>query len=244
MINDDFNNRLWSDETWDRFVDRHWEKVPAKLVGPEWADFCDMSELFEVFIKSRGSRRLKSDRFWVSREAMPRSSQDFILVDLDLLGPQRSDGDLNGFFSRMTGRCFGINLHRLDEWAPEFRQRLAEPIERLTMARNSQSVKRWDLDCFLGTYRMTPFGVHQDEASVFSWCLRGERTYLTWPPDYPWPEEDLFVPDESRLGRHLEAAERFRVGPGELFYWPSNRWHVVCSDGDPSVVAQFSAYFG
>lgn len=243
-MHDYLENRLWDGRAWDWFMRHHWEQDPVKLRGPEWANFCDISELFDVLTESRGSDRLKSDRFWVARNKQPRCSEDFTLVDLDLFGPQRSDGTLSGFFDRMAGRCFGINLHRLGYWRPEFRQRLAEPISRLTSARNSGLVKRWDLDCFLGTYRMTPFGVHKDKASVFSWCLHGERTYLTWPPDYPWPQEDLFVPDESRLKRHLESAERFRVGPGELFYWPSNRWHVVCSDGQPSIVAQFSAYFG
>lgn len=233
----------WDDDTWRCFIEQHWEKVPVKLSGPEWAKFCCLAELFEVLIEARGPGRLKSDRFWVSRAEAPKTSRDFVFVDLDLFGPQPADGDLNGFFERMSGRSFGINLHRLDKWGPRFRHRLSEPIDRLSKAVKTDSVARWDLDCFLGTYRMTPFGVHQDQASVFSWCLQGERTYLTWPPDYPWPEEDLYVPDESRLQAHLDAAERFKVGPGELFYWPSNRWHVVCSDGRPSVVVQFSAYF-
>ena len=240
----DIGTKEWSDETWNCFIDQHWEQSPARLPGPDWANFCSLPEVFHILIASRGSRRLKSDRFWVAREVTPRRAEDFIQVDLDLLGPQSSDGDLEGFFERMRGRCFGINLHRLDHWQTGLRRRLAAPMERLSRVPKAGHVKRWDLDCFLGTYRMTPFGVHKDQASVFSWCLQGERTYLTWPPDYLWPEKDLFVPDEARLQRHLESAEQFRIRAGELFYWPSNRWHVVCSDGRPSVVAQFSAYFG
>ncbi len=234
----------WQDEDWDEFIVRHWEIDPVLLPAPAWARFCDLSELFDIIVASRGSERLVADRFWVARKPQPRRNDDFAMVDLDLLGPQPSDGSLNGFFSRMHGRVFGVNLHRLDRWRKGLRQRLAEPMERLSHVDGSRAVRRWDIDCFLGTYRMTPFGVHQDRASVFSLCLHGERTYLTWPPDYPWPEEDLFVPDATRLGKHLDAAEHFRVSPGELFYWPSNRWHVVCSDGKPSVVVQFSAYLG
>jgi len=235
----------WTVRDWTRFLELYWEKHPCKLAAPDWARFCDMEELFEVFVAAKGSERIVSDRFWIARDISPKRKEDFILVDLDLLGPQSSDGDFAGFFSRMKGRCFGINLHRLGRWNSEFRSRLSEPIKRLDGGgAGTGSVKRWDIDCFLGTYRMTPFGVHQDRASVFSLCLQGQRTYLTWPPDYPWPEEDLFVPDESRLERHLPAAEHFRIGPGELLYWPSNRWHVVCSNGQPSAVVQLSAYFG
>lgn len=234
----------WQDEAWDEFIARHWELHPVLLPAPAWARFSDLSELFDIILASRGSERLVADRFWVAKNPHPRRLDDFAMVDLDLLGPSAFDGSLEGFFSRMHGRIFGINLHRLDRWQVELRQRLAEPVKRLSRVEGSETVRRWDIDCFLGTYRMTPFGVHRDRASVFSLCLHGERTYLTWPPDYPWPKEDLFVPDESRLKKHLHTAEQFRVRPGELFYWPSNRWHVVCSDGHPSVVVQFSAYFG
>ena len=237
-------NQAWNDDSWSQFIDRHWERCPVKLPAPAWAQFCSLKELFEIMVASRKSERLVSDRFWVAREKMPKRLQDFVMVSLDLLGPQPSDNDLNGFFKRMQGRSFGINLHRLDRWQSDLGQSFAEPMERLTQVPGVEPVKHWELDCFLGTYRMTPFGVHRDRASVFSLCLKGERTYLTWPPDYCWPEGDLFVPDESRLKRHLGTAERFQIGPGELFYWPSNRWHVVCSDGRPSVVVQISGYLG
>lgn len=234
----------WNDEAWHQFICQHWERHPAKMLAPAWAQFCSLSELFDIILASRGSERLASDRFWVARTQTPKSVEDFVIASMDLIGPQPSDGDLDGFFARMQGRSFGINMHRLDRWREALSSRLSEPMHRLGQVQGTTPIKRWDIDCFLGTYRMTPFGVHRDRASVFSLCLQGERTYLTWPPDYPWPDEDLFVPDEDRLEKHLEAAERFRVGPGELFYWPSNRWHVVCSNGQPSCVVQFSAYLG
>jgi len=143
----------------------------------------------------------------------------------------------------MQGRRFGINLHRLERWRPMLKARMGDLISRLDRVPGAPPVRRWDLDSFMGTYHMTPFGVHRDHASVFSFCLKGERTYLTWPSDYPWPADNLFVPDLALLQKHLHAAERFQIRAGEGFYWPSNRWHVVCSDGQPSVVVQLSAYF-
>lgn len=238
------NDIDWNERDWSHFIDAYWEKHPRKLGSPEWARFCSIEELFEVFIAARNSDRGGADRFWIARRTPPKRKKDFILVDLDLLGPQSADGDFAGFFSRMQGRSFGINLHRLGRWNPLLQSRLSEPIKRLNQLHGGGQVKRWDIDCFLGTYRVTPFGVHKDQASVFSLCLQGERTYLTWAPDYSWPKEDLFVPDEARIQKHLDAAEQFTVRPGEIFYWPSNRWHVVHSDERPSVVVQFSAYFG
>lgn len=116
-------------------------------------------------------------------------------------------------------------------------------IDHLSRVPGRPEVKRWDLDTFFGTYRVTPFGVHRDAASVFSFLLMGERTYYTWPPDYFADEQALYTPDPDKIAPHLAKAEVFHLKPGEVFYWPSNRWHVVMSDGRPSVVAQISAYF-
>lgn len=235
---------VWSEADWETFCSDYWERRPARLPTPAWAEFCSLDELFAIVLAARGSDRLVSDRFWVGRTPEPESADDFAQVSLDLLGPQSSDRDLAGFFKRMHGRCFGINLHRLEKWRPELQSRLREPIKRLHNVLNVGPVTRWDTDSFFGTYRMTPFGIHKDRASVFSYCLLGERTYLTWPPDYTWPNGDLHTPDPACLDRHRQTAERFRIRAGEMFYWPSNRWHVVCSDGYPSAVIQLSAYFG
>src|SRR6056297_1940929 len=145
------SNQAWNDDSWNQFIDRHWERCPAKLPAPGWAQFCSLPELFEIIVASRHSERLASDRFWVARDKVPKRLQDFVMVSLDLLGPQPSDGDLDGFFQRMQGRYYGINLHRLGRWRPELRRRLAEPMERLSRVPGVEPVKCWELDCFLGT---------------------------------------------------------------------------------------------
>jgi len=233
----------WSEDYWNKFLSKHWERRPARLEVPPWGRFCNLEELFDTILSARGSKRLKSDRFWVARKSVPGEIDDYRFVSLDLFGPRLSDGNFDGFFARMHGRCFGINLHRLGNFRQALMESLAYPIKRLENVPGTGLVRRWDLDTFFGNYQMTPFGIHQDRASVFSFCLQGERTYLTWPPDYPWAPDDLFVPDQSRLERHRRTAESFHIQAGDFFYWPSNRWHVVCSDGRPSVVVQLSGYF-
>jgi 50S ribosomal protein L16 3-hydroxylase len=99
-------------------------------------------------------------------------------------------------------------------------------------------------DTFFGNYRATPFGIHRDPASVFSFVLQGRRTYCFWPMShFASDDPDLYRTDPEVLARHLDHAERFEAGPGDLIYWPSNRWHVILADGHPFVAAQVSAYF-
>ncbi len=74
--------------------------------------------------------------------------------------------------------------------------------------------------------------------------LQGQRTYCFWPMATFAPDDPgLWRPDSQEIRRRMPTAEIFQAGPGDLVYWPSNRWHVVLSDGEPFVAAQVSAYF-
>ena len=223
-------------------MSKFWELRPTRLPMLSAGSMASLDELFELIVATRGTQRLPADRMWIARRDPPRDRQtDFVQAALDLMGPQVSDSDFEGFFARLGGRIAGANIHRLQNYRPEFWSRISELTEKVA-SHSGNSIKRWDLDTFFGTYRVTPFGAHRDHASVFSFCLKGERIYCTWPPDYPWDANDLHTPDPDRLARHLEKAEQFLVKAGQLFYWPSNRWHLVLSDGSPSVVVQASAY--
>ncbi len=236
--------RPWTEALWDRFVTEFWEQNPTRLPMLDAGPMMTLQELFDLAVSMRGSERLPADRLWIARQEPPRDRlADFMQASLDLIGPQASDRGFDGFFGRLGGRSAGVNIHRLQNRRPGLWGRLTELTSRLSN-NAAHEVRRWDLDTFFGTYRITPFGAHRDQASVFSFCLQGERTYCTWPPDYPWNPDDLHTPDPDRLADHLMRAERFRVRAGQLFYWPSNRWHLVLTDGQPSVVVQASAYLG
>ncbi len=124
-------------------------------------------------------------------------------------------------------------------------QEATEPFhERLNALLGAPVVRRWEIDAFFGNYAATPFGIHRVNGGVFSFCLYGKRTYLLWPPEYfHRGHRDLIRPDPEVIARHADAATRIDVKPGSGVYWPSNRWHVVLSDGSPFAVAQVSAYF-
>jgi len=232
----------WNDDLWSRFMEEFWERKPTRLPMFQSGPMASLAELFELVVSMRGSRRLPADRLWIARREPPRDrTEDFFQASLDLMGPQPADGDFDGFFRRLGKRIGGANIHRLQNHKPIFLERISELIARLEEL-YSPSIQRWDLDTFFGNYSITPFGAHRDQASVFSFCLLGERTYCTWPPDYPWNPDALYTPDPDRLAKHLEKAERFNVKAGQLFYWPSNRWHLVSTKGEPSVVVQVSSY--
>ena len=226
---------------WDEFIDQHWERSPVVVEVHDKHPALELATLFHAVTNMPEWQ--VSDRFWLARQAQPRSRADFVKLDLDLMGPQPSDSGFDGFFDRMDGHSYGINIHRLAKGRPEYRDLVRVFATALRRCDNPK-VEAWESDTFFGNYRATPFGIHRDPASVFSFALAGRRTYYTWPMNHFEPDDpDLGRVDAAVLERHLTHAERFEVSAGQAFYWPSNRWHVVASEGEPFVVAQVSAYF-
>lgn len=229
------------DEFWDAFIDEYWEKNPVLMNAGLFSSPLTLDDVFEAV--THMPKVGPSDRFWMASVPIPRTRRDFARIKLELMGPQTSDGDLNGFFSRMAHHSFGINIHRLEKGNPRFAD-ITNDIAKALSRADAPTPTMWLSDTFIGNYPATPFGIHRDPAGVLSFTLQGTRTYYTWPPEAFFDgHPDLGTPDPDVIGRHLPTAERFDVGPGSLVYWPSNRWHLVASPGEPFVVAQVTAYF-
>lgn len=232
-----------SDQTfWDAIRDDLWEQHPAALRFRQGTPPLTLDDVFEAVTRAPFGRR--NGRFWVARDDAPALPSDFAQPNLDLLGPQVLDGDFAGFFARMADYSFGINIHALGAAVPEFRALVETFARQLSEVPGAATAQSWLADTFFGNYRATPFGIHRDPAGVFSFLLQGSRTYAFWPPGaFATDHPDLLRPDAAVLARHLGTAEVFHAEPGDLIYWPSNRWHVMLSDGRPFVAAQVSAYF-
>lgn len=226
---------------WTSFVREYWEKSPVVINAGAPDDLPSLADLFAAV--THMPKVGPNDRFWLAATETPRSRGDFAHIDLRLMGPQPSDGDFDGFFARLSTHSFGINIHRLDRGNPTF-EGLVKDISTALATADGPTPYMWLSDTFIGNYPATPFGIHRDPAGVLSFTLAGTRTYYTWPPEtFVNGHPDLGTPDPDVIARHLPTAERFDVAPGSLMYWPSNRWHLVASPGEPFVVAQVSAYF-
>lgn len=231
----------WPEAFWQIFIENNWEKNPCVFKSPAQS-FINKKELFEAVttMPSRG----RSDRFWIAKGKKLESYDDFQMASLDLLGPKPQDKSFNNFFSRISNHQAGINIHNLDLAKPELKERIKVFPEKLNRLSSRPKPLRWVTDTFFGNYQSTPFGIHVDPASVFSFILEGKRSYATWPMDY-FKKNDpaLHTPNRELFQDHLKNAELFDANKGDVFYWPSNRWHIALSDGRPSIVAQISAYF-
>lgn len=226
----------------DAIIADHWERTPTVFtVPPENAPFTAQAVFQAV---SADDSRDRLDWMHLAARKEPARVRDYVPLSVTQLGPRPSDGDWAGFFTRLGAKEFGLNVHDLGRRNPDL-QYIADVFDKYLSAVPGAPVpRRWELDTFAGTYRATPFGIHRDNASVFSFCLIGRRTVMLWEPDHFSPgDPDLTKPDAKIIDRHADDALQLRLEPGIGAYWPSGYWHVVLSDGNPFVVAQASAYY-
>ena len=241
---DDF---VWPTRFCKEFNKIYWETEPVVFEYPAKRPLATLEELFDALVNMPNYEQ--NDRFWVSRSRSASLLNDYRLIQgnaISLLGPNSKDNDFEGFFNRMSPKGFGLNIQELGKGLEVIDVRMSKILTQLrenNMAAHPDH-RMWVSDTFLGNYQSTPFGIHRDPASVFALCLYGSRTYYTWEPDYfPPNHQDLGVSDIEIIAQHMPSARSFTVKPGHLFYWPSNRWHLVVSDSQPSIVVQMSVYF-
>ncbi len=95
-------------------------------------------------------------------------------------------------------------------------------------------VPRAFLDLFYGNYLSHFTGVHKDTQEIFAFVVSGKKRMLTWPIEY-FQERLGLSPGDRYFHMRLDLDYRkFRkdamvleANAGDVFYWPSDRWHVA-----------------
>jgi hypothetical protein len=83
---------------------------------------------------------------------------------------------------------------------------------------------RVETSIFAGVYRETPFGVHRDIGNDnLTFPILGSKEFLVWPEGTTF--ESVLDPHRIPFDELAQAAERFRLQPGQMLYWP-DRYHV------------------
>lgn len=234
--------RYGADGFWDVVAEKYWEREPfAFEFSGDDAPFT-VESVFEALAADCEHDQL--DWLHLSVSDSPSQVRDYRPLSFRHSGPNSSDDNWLAYFERMSGKEFGMNVHDLGRRNPSLQPVAQAFAEHLSHVPGAPVPRTWELDSFSGTYRATPFGIHRDNASVFSFGLIGRRRVLLWDPDYFEPgHPDLTKPDPEIIAKHEPNATTLQIEPGRGGYWPSGYWHVVLSDGEPFAVAQASAYF-
>ncbi len=96
-------------------------------------------------------------------------------------------------------------------------------------------VPRAFLDLFYGNYSSSFTGLHKDTQEILAFVVKGEKRILTWPFDYFLSKVEGLTPAAKYFHMRLDIDYRkyrkdalvLEARAGDMFYWPSDRWHVA-----------------
>ncbi len=227
-------------EFFQRFYETTWEQNAAHL-GTAVDSLLSADELFTLAVVVAESLALGNERLQIpwcddgrTIRSLPAEASSAELL------PQRTDRTLEGYCERMRGLpTFFFQIPRLQLYHPAIWPRLARFCGGLYPLTGVPGNMAWT-DAYFGRYCSTPFGVHLDGASNFTFGVCGRKTFYLWEPEY-------FHAHMATEGPHgyapfLPAATKLTVGPGEVIYWPSRFYHVAVPDGRFSVTMNFAFY--
>lgn len=154
--------------------------------------------------------------------------------------PRPHDATIAGWLARLGadhGEC-GVVVNNLQAASPAA-WRAALALLAL-LHRERAPVGGASFDLFTGAYRRGFFGVHKDDQDVVTFVVEGHKRFYLWPFERfaerpgaaPATELGVHLLTDLDPAPHLADALVLEGGPGDVFYWPAEWWHLAASDGE------------
>jgi 50S ribosomal protein L16 3-hydroxylase len=230
---------MGDEEFWSRFHETIWERKPAHL-GHAITPLLNRDEVFTLGV-TVGEALGRGDPLRI-RWCDDGKRTELLEPNLRsaALLPQRSDRNLDGYCRRMSKlETFFFRIPEVQLLHPALWPRLVRLTRNLYPKTGVPGQMAWS-DAYFGRYTATPFGVHLDGASNFTFGIDGYKTLYLWEPEF-------FEANMKGAGVHdyqpfVPRATKLTVGPGELIYWPGRYYHIAVPDGVFSVTVNFAFY--
>jgi hypothetical protein len=225
---------------WSRFFRRTWDKHPAHL-GQAIVSLITQQELFALSVAVAEALRDGDDMYPI------RWCVDGVTVRLLQSGdghfahmPLARDRDFAGYAARHRSLpSFMFQLPNLQVLEPILWPRLQRFAGAVFSHVDVLSRRTW-CDAYVGRYDRTPFGVHLDGASNFTFGLIGSKTLHLWEPEFYLAR--MRHADKFDFRRFVPHATSLTVSAGETIYWPGRFYHVAEPGGRFSVTMNVALY--
>ncbi|AKQ65692.1 hypothetical protein A176_002604 [Myxococcus hansupus] len=212
---------------WERFVERHWEKTPARMKLP--APVLSAGEVFqrtaatcEPFRHGTRFRALPDVRFYVGHARLASPGP---------LLPGHDDATLGGYLDRASGGLEGASFQIQVEQPFMFDFSLWGAVRgflRGLMERVGVPVLPATTELVLGRFSRGPLGLaKRPHHSRFTLVLQGQLRVRLWKKLWGQPANETVDFDQ-----HLHEATTLEARAGECLYIPSQRWHLEEAPGD------------
>ena len=230
---------------WATFVADYWEKRPVHFTR-EVVPIVDSDHLFEIvrrtFIRLRSAEPdFQPDIRFSASDQEPRPREVRTAAQIPEIAPTDSDNSFQEWDRRLKGvEYYFLQLSQLQTLDAILWGRLRAFVTGLYRQVGIPAYRAW-CDVYIGRYSSTPFGVHLDGASNFTFGIEGCKTLYLWEPSFYHHVIEREGP-KTDYRKYLGEAIALTVRPGELIYWPGRFWHIAEPRGF-SVTMNF-AYYG
>jgi hypothetical protein len=223
---------------WCDFVEQYWEKEPGAFRDVD-TGFRDERAIFDGILCAAEELRAGSIR---DHRDVSFHLANSVVVDPGPYLPRDSES-LESYLTRLdasvAGRPFTLLINNFQEFSHSlcvrlrlFARHLLEHVRLLPAGTVSSHL-------MLARYAVSPFAVHKDPNSVFTFMIRGRKTLRVWPFEaFADRTRDPFA-RHRQLNlydfdyRPFQASGTPLIGePGDVLYWPSTYWHVGESTGE------------
>jgi hypothetical protein len=223
---------------WDRIAKEYWERRPVRIKHPFRHAIISPKEMFAAVVDA-AARYSKDERnavlaFQIEGKRVEADPRKFF--------PRRSDQTLSRYADRLAqmlrGRRFALIIEEIQMEAPRVWLRFREFLYGL--ARAGRVPARVKASVFVGNYKITPAGLHRGNSANFKFVVQGRKKLHLWPDKLFRAEKNLARTLD--VGRLLPSATTLEGRPGDIIYWPSDRWHVGECVGGLAVSVSLALY--
>ena len=208
---------------WPEFVEGYWEKRPLVIRQPPARRIISSDRTFQ------GLRKISE----LYRAGDSEVALDFYVDQTNVGGnvgkhlPRRQDQSVSRYSKRLKrsihGRSFGLVAGNFHAYEPEIWLRTRDYLYGL-FEQTGIPGNKTTTALFLGDYPTTPFGLHAGDAATFVFVIEGRKRIRVWPPGILDGRPNLG--GAQHYQEHLHGSIILEGTPGDVFYWPSQYWHI------------------
>lgn len=209
-----------------------WEKCPG-VFEDSGSGLHDECTVFEGIVRAADDFRSGAMR---DHHDLKFHVGDAVVVDPSPYLPNGSD-NLDQYLARLrhllSERPFTLLINNFQEFSPDMCRRLRLFARNILEHLGMLPAGMVSSHVLLARYGVSPFAVHKDPNSVFTFMVRGRKTLRVWP------FEALAHRTKRPFARHRQVnLYNFDYRPiqstglplegdiGNVLYWPSTFWHV------------------
>ena len=228
----------FSAEMWRRLVSEYWERCPVLIKRPFRHAIISPKEMFAAVVNA-AARQSQGERdavlaFQIEGEQVKADPRDFL--------PRPGDQTMSGYADRLArmlrGRRFALIVEEIQMEAPQVWLRFREFLYGLS--RVGMVPARVKASVFVGNYKITPAGLHRGNSANFKFVVQGRKKLRLWPDKLFRGKKNLT--GTLDVGRFVSAATTLEGHPGDIIYWPSDRWHISECVGGLAVSVSLALY--